>query len=58
MMEGRGGVVALPNPAAAGKELVPVKASLLPFEQLPNLPKPVVHEIDLGIRREDVLAIE
>ena len=56
-MEGRGGVVALPNPAA-GKELVPVKASLLPFEQLPNLPKPVVHEIDLGIRRQDVLAIE
>ena len=55
-MEGRGGVVALPTPA--GKELVPVKASRLPFEQLPNLPKPVIHEIDLGVRREDVLAIE
>ena len=52
-MESRGGVVALPNPA--GKEL---RASMLPFEQLPNLPRPVVHEIDLGIKREDVLAIE
>ena len=50
-----GGVVALTNP---GKDLVPVRASLLPFEQLPNLPKPIVPEIDLGIKREDVLAIE
>ena len=55
-----GGVVALSSPAAStGKEVVPpVRASLLPFEQLPNLPKPLVPEIDLGIRREDVLAIE
>jgi hypothetical protein len=54
-----GGVVALSSPAAStGKELAPVRASLLPFEQLPNLPKPLVPEIDLGIRREDVLAIE
>ena len=50
-----GGVGALTNP---GKELVPVRASMLPFEQLPNLPKPIVPEIDLGIKREDVLAIE
>ena len=52
-----GGVVALSSPST-GKELVPVRASLLPFEQLPNLPKPLIPEIDLGIRREDVLAIE
>lgn len=54
-----GGVVALSSPSAAassGKEVV--RASLLPFEQLPNLPKPLIPEIDLGIRREDVLAIE
>ena len=50
-----GGVVAMTNP---GKELVPLRASLLPFEQLPNLPKPIVPEIDLGITREHVLAIE
>ena len=48
-------MVALTNP---GKAVVPVRASLLPFEQLPNLPKPIVPEIDLGIKREDVLAIE
>ena len=53
-----GGVVALNSPASTGKELVPVRASLLPFEELPNLPKPLIPEIDLGIRREDVLAIE
>ena len=34
------------------------RASQLPFEQLPNLPKPVVPHIDLGITREDVLAIQ
>ena len=54
-----GGVVALSSPstaASSGKEVV--RASLLPFEQLPNLPKPLIPEIDLGIRREDVLAIE
>ena len=53
-----GGVVAFLNrsPPSTGKELV--RASLLPFEQLPNLPKPLIPEIDLGIRREDVLAIE
>lgn len=50
-----GGVVTLSTP---GKELVPVRASMLPFEQLPNLPKPIVPEINLGIRREDVHAIE
>lgn len=51
-----GGVVALVNPV---RDLVPSsRASLLPFEQLPNLPKPVVPEIDLGIKREDVLALE
>lgn len=55
-----GGVVALRSSTSSstGKELAPVRASLLPFEQLPNLPKPLIPEIDLGIRREDVLAIE
>ena len=55
-----GGVVALRSStgSSTGKELAPVRASLLPFEQLPNLPKPLIPEIDLGIRREDVLAIE
>lgn len=48
--------------AGSGKELQVVtarpRASQLPFEELPNLPKPVVSRIDLGITREDVLAIE
>ena len=52
-----GGVVALRSPPS-GKELVSMRASLLPFEQLPNLPKALIPEIDLGIKREDVLAIE
>ena len=48
-------MVALSNPR---RELVAVKESLLPFEQLPNLPRAIVPEIDLGIKREDMLAIE
>ena len=30
----------------------------LPFEQLPNLPKPVIPAIDLGIGRIDVSSFE
>lgn len=55
-MDDGGGVLAI---RPSGNELVPAgRASHLPFEQLPNLPQPVVHEIDLGIKRQDVLAIE
>lgn len=46
---------------AASRELVPAsrfKASMLPFEQLPNLPKAVIPTIDLGITKTDLLAIE
>ena len=39
-------------------EVQVMKASQLPFEQLPNLPKPVIPQIDLGIQRIDVLAIK
>lgn len=34
-----------------------IKASKLPFEELPNLPKPVIPKIDLGLRRADVKAM-
>ena len=34
------------------------KTSLLPFEQLPNLPRPLVPEIDLGIEHTDLLALQ
>ena len=29
-------------------------SSLVPFENLPNLPKPIIPQIDLGIQRVDV----
>ena len=35
-----------------------VRASELAFEELPNLPKPRIHQIDLGIERTDVLALQ
>ena len=47
--------------STTSRELAPastVRASMLPFEQLPNLPKPVIPTIDLGIKRTDLLAIE
>ena len=46
------------SPVREGGELAVVKASRLPFEELPNLPKAVIPHIDLGISREDVLAIK
>ncbi len=34
------------------------KVAQLPFERLPNLPRPVIPQIDLSISRVDVLAIQ
>ena len=34
------------------------RLSLLPFEQLPSLPKPKIPEIDLSISRIDVRALQ
>ncbi len=38
-------------------EMQDVRTSELPFEQLPNLPPPVIPKIDLGIARIDVMAL-
>lgn len=38
--------------------LGPAKAAQIPFEHLPNLPRALVPQIDLGISRVDVLAIQ
>ncbi len=35
-----------------------VRATQLPFDHLPNLPRPVIPRIDLGLSRVDVLAIQ
>lgn len=34
------------------------KTSLLPFEDLPNLPRPLVPQIDLDIDHTDLLALQ
>lgn len=34
------------------------RREVVPFEELPNLPEPVIPHIDLGIEREDVLALQ
>ena len=34
------------------------RREVVPFEELPNLPKPVIPRIDLGIERTDVLALQ
>ena len=34
-----------------------VKASLLPFEKLPNLPQPIIPTVDLCVRRADIRAL-
>ena len=45
---------------ASSEAVTPIQtpaSSLVPFEELPNLPKAVIPQIDLGIQRVDVEAL-